>query len=124
MSVFAVLEADGLFVFDLNTRLGLRRWNGMTLDDSSEELLLLTRGIYDGHSEKAWTRITGFLREDGGLYRRFDETAFNTVFDLAWVKATLLARGWKDVYFTSSQDLMTPLSEPEEQGRVFVIARK
>lgn len=122
--VYAVLPPGGVFVFDLNTRLGLRRWNGITIDDSSDEVLIINRGIYDGERDKAWTRITGFLQGEGGLYRRFDQTAFNTVFELDWVRATLLETGWTEVYMAVSQDLQTPLSEPEKEGRVFVIARK
>ncbi len=122
--VFPLLEEGGLFIFDLNTRAGLRRWNGVNLDDSSGDLLLITRGIYDEAGGKAWTKITGFLKEEGGLYSRFDETAFNTVFDLAWVKEALLEAGWKEVTFALSTDLAAPLAEPEKEGRVFVVARK
>jgi SAM-dependent methyltransferase len=124
LCVFAVLEAGGVFVFDLNTRVGLRRWNGIIIDDNSAELLMITRGIYDGEGDKAWTRITGFVQEENGLYSRFDETAFNTAFDLAWAKATLLDIGWTEVYLAGSQDMKTPLSEPEREGRVFFVARK
>ncbi len=122
--VFAAVDAGGLFVFDLNTRAGLRRWNGVTIDDSSDELLLITRGVYDGEGDRAWTRITGFLHEEGDRYRRFDETVFNTAFDLAWVKAALSETGWTDVCLASGRDMKTPLAEPEKEGRVFVVARK
>jgi SAM-dependent methyltransferase len=122
--VFEVLAEGGAFVFDLNTRLGLRRWNGITMDDSGDELLIIVRGIYDGEGDKAWTRITGFLREEDGLYSRFDETSFNTVFELEWVKVALLETGWREVYLARSPELQTPLSEPEKEGRVYVIARK
>jgi SAM-dependent methyltransferase len=122
--VFPVLDCGGLFVFDLNTRLGLRRWSNVAVDNSTDDCLLINRGIYDESGNKAWTQITGFMREDSGLYRRADVTAFNTAFDLEYVRNTLLECGWLSVYFAQGQDLETPTSDPEKQGRVFVVAGK
>lgn len=120
--VYAV--SDGYFIFDLNTRRGLRRWNSIQVDDSDDDALIIIRGIYDGQSDKAWTKISGFLRLPDGLYERFDETAFNTVFEMERVKDALLDVGWKNVYFSRIQDLKTPLDDPEKEGRVFIVASK
>lgn len=120
--VYAV--SDGYFIFDLNTRRGLRRWNSIQVDDSDEDVLIINRGIYDGLSDKAWIKISGFLRLPDGLYERFDETAFNTMFELEKVRDALLGVGWKDVYFARIQDLKTPLDEPEKEGRAFIVASK
>lgn len=120
--VYAV--CDGYFIFDLNTRRGLRRWNNIQVDDSDEDLLIITQGLYDGHSDRAWTRITGFLRLPSGFYERFEEVVFNTVFDLERVRDALLAVGWKTAYFARAQDLATALENPENEGRVFVVASK
>ncbi len=121
--VFAVLEEGGVFVFDLNTRLGLRRWNTISIDDS-DELTIINRGLYDGSGDKAWTRITGFYPAENGLYRRFEETAYNTCFDLAEVKAALLQAGWREPYFARLQALAVPLEKLEEEGRIYVVAGK
>jgi len=122
-SVFRVLEPEGYFIFDLNTRAGLMRWNGISIEDT-EEVLIVNRGIYDGQSDKALVRITGFIRNPDGLYERFVETAFNTVFDMDTVRRSLLDIGWRDVYFARAQDLSEPIAEPESEGRVFIVARK
>jgi len=45
-----------------------------------------------------------------GLYERFEETVFNTVFEMERVKKALLDVGWKNVYFARIQDLKTPSS--------------
>jgi SAM-dependent methyltransferase len=103
---------DGFFIFDLNTRNGLRRWNSILVDENSEDALIISRGIYDGQSDKAWTRITGFIQGPNGLYERFEETAFNSVFEMNKVKYALLDVGWKNVYFAQIQDLKTPIIEP------------
>jgi hypothetical protein len=39
------------------------------------------------------------------------------------VKTALEATGWQAIYFALLQDLKTPLAEPEEHGRVFVVAK-
>jgi len=114
--------SKGFFIFDLNTRSGLRRWNGIQVDESSEDALIVNRGIYDGQSEKAWTRISGFFRMPNGLYERFEETVFNTVFAMETVRQALLDVGWRNVHFARIEDLSTPLVEPENGGRVFIVA--
>lgn len=111
----------GMFVFDLNTRLGLNRWNNVSLDDG-DDLFLTTRGIYDGEGDRAWMRITGFSRTADGFFERFDETAFNTVFPMARVEQLLLDAGWRSISFADPTDLETPIEGPESIGRVFVIA--
>jgi SAM-dependent methyltransferase len=121
--VFAVLEEDGVFVFDLNTRTGLRRWNTMTVQEK-DEALILTTGIYDEAGGRAWTRITGFMRAEGELYERFEQTAFNTAFQLEAVREALLRVGWRSVHFAAIHDLAAPLEDPEREGRVFVVAQR
>lgn len=123
---FACVAAvsDGYFVFDLNTRTGLRRWNSIEVDDSREDMTIVNHGIYDMDSTRAWMKVTGFVRNADGLYERFEQTAYNTVFAMQDVQAALLATGWQDVYFAHLQDLKTPLADPEQEGRVFVVARK
>jgi hypothetical protein len=49
---------------------------------------------------------------------------FNTVFGMESVKNTLLEVGWQNAYFARVQDLKTPLTEPEKEGRVFIVASK
>jgi SAM-dependent methyltransferase len=120
--VFAA--SDGYFIFDLNTRRGLRGWNSIQVDDSNPDALIIRRGIYDGQSERAWVRITGFMSGPTGLYERFDETAFNTVFELERVITALREIGWSEAYCARVQDLKSPLVEPEHEDNVFVVAHK
>ena len=116
--------ADGYFIFDLNTRRGLSRWNNIYVDESSEDALIITRGNFDVNNRRAWVRFTGFTRTPNGLFQKFEESVYNTAFDMEWVKKALLEVGWKNVYFARIQDLSKPLAEPEEEGRVFIVANK
>jgi SAM-dependent methyltransferase len=122
-SVFAALVPGGFFIFDLNTRAGLMRWNNINMDEG-EESVIITRGIYDGESDRAYTRVSGFIHKANGLYERFDETVFNYVFDMAWVREALLRAGWRDVYCARIDDLATPIPDPEKEARVFFVANK
>ncbi len=120
--VYAV--CDGYFIFDLNTRTGLKRWNSIQVDESSEDAFVVTRGFYDGESDRAWTKITGFVKAPDDSYERFEETVFNAVYEMEGVKEALLEVGWSDVFFARIQSLSTPLDEPEKEPRVFVVVRK
>jgi SAM-dependent methyltransferase len=122
-SVAAALLPGGYFVFDLNTRLGLGRWNSITVDDT-DEALIVSRGIYDGVSDRAWTKISGFARLPDGRYERFDETVYNTVFAIAEVMAALREAGFAEPYAARVTDLATPIAEPEQEGRVFLVAHR
>ncbi len=122
-SVFAVLVPGGVFIFDLNTRLGLRRWNTIHIDDD-EDLMLVNRGIYDGTGDKAYTHITGFIRRPDGLYERYEETVFNTAFEMEQVRGALLNAGWQTVRFATGDDLAASVEDPENHGRIFFVATK
>lgn len=122
-SVFAVLAPDGWFIFDLNTRGGLRRWNNMHVYEMAD-MVVIDRGIYDGQSERAYTMMSGFVRRADGLYERFEQIAYNTVYELAKVKAALLDLGWREVHFARGHDLAVPVAEPELEERTFTVAHK
>lgn len=122
--VFDALEAGGHFIFDLNTRLGLMRWNNITVNAGDEEAIIITRGMYDGEGDKAWMKISGFIRVGNGLYERFEETVFNTVFDMERVRQALEDTGWREIHFARVQELGNPLEKPESESRVFIVARK
>ncbi len=115
---------DGYFVFDLNTRFGLRRWGNVSVDDSDDNCYIVTRGFFDGANDRALMRINGFVRVSDDKYERFEESVFNTIYDMESVRSSLLEVGWNDAYFARAQDLRTPIDEPEKEGRVFVVVRK
>lgn len=123
-SVHRALGDGGLFVFDLNTRLGLRRWDGVTLADSDEEWSVTHRGFYDEAARRGGSRITGIVARPDGSRERFEETVVNAIFDLGRVERLLGATGWSGVRFARLDDLAAPLAQPESEGRVFVVAAK
>lgn len=122
--VHHALVPEGVFVFDLNTRKGLfERWNQIHVDDTEEGMVVI-RGVYDGVGDRAVFRFSGFVRDDDGRYQRFEETVFNTVFDLAAVRRALLDTGMAPVHFARIDDLAAPVEDPEHEGRIFVVSRR
>ncbi len=120
----AVLVDDGVFIFDLNTRLGLEtRWTGMSTEDRPD-LFLLNRAVWVEEEQRAYTRITGFLRADNGFFERFVETVYNCAFELDAVLRALEECSFKNVYMARLDNLQEPLENPEAEGRVFFIAKK
>lgn len=115
---------DDCFIFDLNTRSGLRNWTTIQVDDSSEDLTLIRRGFYDEAGGKAIMKINGFVRRPDRLFEDFEETVFNTAFDLKRVQEALHDVGYGNVHFARMRDLAMPLTEPEKEGRVFIVAGK
>ncbi len=123
LSVYPALVDGGHFIFDLNTTEGLRRWTGISVEDSPE-MMLVNRALYDAASQKAYTRISGFFLSNDGLYERFEETTYETAFDLQAVKEGLFETGFRSVRFSKLQDLSAPIDDPERETRIFILAEK
>jgi SAM-dependent methyltransferase len=114
------LAPAGMFVFDLMTRNGFwLDYNSLGVRDTEDEVYIL-KSVYDG-AEKATTRMTGFLR-DGDHWERFDEFRTPTLFPAPDVVAALHDAGWSQVRITGTDDLSTPVTDPEQFDRVFFVA--
>jgi SAM-dependent methyltransferase len=122
-STLNVLKTGGWFIFDLNTTLGLNRWASMNVQED-EDLVLITRGVVAHEEWRAYTQISGFLRQDDGLYTRFSEVVYNTIFSLTDVEAALRDKGFRHVHFAHADALDKPVTDPENYGRIFVVAQK
>jgi hypothetical protein len=116
-----VTADGGYFIFDLNTRQGIRRWNGIMINES-EDGLVIQRGIYDG-GDRAHMLITGFIPSDEPeQFRRFEEYVYNTIFTMTDVKDLLLETGWSKVHFARVNRLQEPVVAPEQESRIFIVA--
>jgi SAM-dependent methyltransferase len=122
-SVYQVLEKGGVFIFDLNTLQGLRRWTGISVSDTPE-MMLITRSLFDEQQQKAYSHISGFMPARDNLYERFEETAYNCAFNLEAVRNALFETGFHTVAFAREQDLHTPVESPEAEMRIFIVAEK
>ena len=121
-SVRAVLAPGGRFVFDLNTRLGLQGWNSLGVYEA-DGVVVIQRRTFEAGAARALTSLTGFVPSPGGGYERFDEAITNTVFEMEAVRQALLDEGWSHVHTATLADLEAPLADPEQEGRVYFVAR-
>ncbi|HEY9285115.1 MAG TPA: class I SAM-dependent methyltransferase [Pyrinomonadaceae bacterium] len=122
-SISGALIDGGVFIFDLNTRLGIsERWNSV-LVSAMPETVLINRKTYPG-GEHGYASVTGFIRLESGLYERFDENFRCTIFDVKVIKALLAEAGFGSVYFAEEQALSKEVSDPERLLHVIAVAEK
>jgi SAM-dependent methyltransferase len=111
---------EGMFVFDLMTRRGFwQDYNSVWVADTPDELYVF-KSVYDG-GDKAATRMTGFVREDG-RWERFEELRTPTLFSPPVVLEALQAAGWARGWVARLDDLGSPLADPEAFDRVWFVA--
>lgn len=122
-SVSLALAQDGVFIFDLNTRHGLSYWNGVEVIEE-DDLMVVRTAMYEPGAARAWMRLSGFVKDAEGLYQRFSEVVYNTVYEVDQVLKMLTECGFAPVYPSLMSDLSSPLDNPEEQRRVFFVAYK
>jgi len=125
-AVFKNLVMGGFLIFDLNTRKSLLNWNNISYIER-DDLIMLSRGLFDTTDNRALIKISGFVSDSSGLYERFEQSIFNTVYNLQKVKSLLVEIGWREVRFTTIHDLSASIDDPENIGKeneVFVIAKK
>lgn len=112
----------GMFIFDMNTARGLRAWDFVDVEDN-EEATYIFYGKYVPEEKRAYSRVTGFLKE-GDHYKKFNEVMINTVFVLEEVKALLRDVGFVNICFVKPDDLNKMLLDPEKIDRIMVLAEK
>jgi SAM-dependent methyltransferase len=118
-----VLAPGGFFVFDLNTRTGLKHWGELSMEED-ENVTVIRTGGYDYRNHRAFYRTTGFIRNDDGFFEKFEEMLVETVFEMDQVKDLLIGAGFLSAYFAKMTDLTEPITEPEKEDRVFFVAAR
>jgi len=119
-SVFRTLVPGGYFMFDINTRLGLKSVvETIGIDETDEEIIVRKR-IFDG--EKVILNASGcFLH--AGVWTRYRETIFKIIIDTKELQQSMLDSGWSSVVYTA-EDFITPVEDPEMEEVAYVVARK
>lgn len=117
----ARLAAPGArLVADFATRRGLERWNAVTVEEEADHLLV-RRGFYDDATRIGYTRLSGFLLEEG-RWERFAAVLRFHAFTMAEIREILEQTGWTNPLFSSRTDLDRPLDEPESRRDVVLRA--
>lgn len=69
------VKPGGFFIFDVNTALGLNRWDAVLFTNRGDHAVLM-RGSYDRSARFAEITINGFVRLSGGKKDHFKETFY------------------------------------------------
>ena len=116
------LDPKGIFIFDMNTRYKYATLLGeTTITESREEGSFIWENYFDEEEDINQYDLTLFIREEGDLYRKYEETHFQRVYDLEMVKALLKEAGME---FVAAYDAFTKEPVREDSERIYIIARE
>ena len=118
--VSRLLTSNGLFIFDINTRLGLEQTESLTVVQDDED------------SKTEWSRhwltpetlrlvASGKFR-DGNEWHSYEETIDKTVLPIDWLESALGQAGLGNINWVAD-DLVTQIEEPERHAVAFALVR-
>lgn len=116
------LDPGGIFIFDLNTVYKYRELLGeTTISENRPEGSFIWDNYYDEEEQINEYDLTLFIREEGDLYRKYEETHFQRAYELETVKQLLKAAGME---FVAAYDAFTREPVRNDSERIYVIARE
>lgn len=116
------LDPGGVFLFDFNTVYKYAELMGdCTIADNREEGSYIWENYYDETEQINEYDLTLFVREESGLYRKFEETHYQRAYDLKQMKRLLEQSGLEFVaaYNDYTRNAATDISE-----RICIVARE
>ena len=116
------LDPKGIFIFDMNTRYKYAELLGeTTITENREEGSFIWENYFDEEEDINQYDLTLFIREEGDLYRKYEETHLQRVYDLDMVKSLLKEAGME---FVAAYDAFTREPVREDSERIYIIARE
>lgn len=116
------LDPEGIFIFDLNTVYKYRELLGeTTISENRGEGSFIWDNCYDEESGINEYDLTLFIREEGELYRKYEETHYQRAYVLETVKRLLAEAGME---FVAAYDAFTRAPVKADSERIYVIARE
>ena len=116
------LDPGGVFIFDLNTIHKYRDEIGEeTIAESREDAGFIWENYFDEESRINEYDLTLFVREDGDLYRRYDETHYQRAYELSEIKQAAEEAGME---FVTAYDAFTRETPRKDSERIYVVLRE
>ena len=116
------LDPKGVFIFDMNTRYKYASLLGeTTITENREEGSFIWENYFDEEEDINQYDLTLFIREEGDLYRKYEETHYQRVYDLDTVKHLLKEAGMQ---FVAAYDAFTKEPVRDDSERIYIIARE
>lgn len=116
------LDTKGVFIFDLNTEYKYKEILGdQTIAENREEASFVWENFYYPDEQVNEYDLTIYAREEGNLFRRFDETHYQRCYRLETVKRLLEEAGME---FVAAYDAFTKQPPKKDSERIYIIARE
>lgn len=116
------LDPGGLFVFDLNTMYKYEKLLAEnTICETREEGSFIWENYYDSKERVNEYDLTLFIREEGDLYRKYEETHFQRAYSIQKVKELLERAG---LSFVGVYDVEDGKEVREDSEKVYFVAKE
>ena len=116
------LDPGGIFIFDLNTPYKYEEILGEnTFAENRPEGSFIWENYYDGETGINEYDLTLFVREEEGIYRKFEETHYQRAYELEQVRRAIKEAGLE---FVAAYDAGTHKPVQQDSQRIYVIARE
>lgn len=116
------LDYGGLFIFDLNTEYKYRELLGeQTIAENREEGSFIWENYYDEETGLNEYGLTLFIKEEGDLYRKYEEEHYQRAYSLDTIKELVERSGLRLLHI---YDAFTHEPTSETSERVYVICQR
>lgn len=115
------LDPDGVFIFDLNTVGKYKALGESVIAENRDEGSFIWENWYDEETRMNEYDLTLFIRQESGLYEKYEETHYQRAYEIEEVRDALARAGMKleAVFDAFSQD--APRRDSE---RLYFVARE
>lgn len=116
------LDPNGIFIFDMNTIYKYETLLGeVSITENREEGSFIWDNYYDRESAINEYDLTLFIREEGELYRKYEETHYQKAYALKDIKEMIEQAGLE---FMTMFDAQTKGQVHAQSERVYFVARE
>lgn len=115
------LDPNGVFIFDLNTRYKYEQLGDSVIAENREESSFIWENWYDEEEQINEYDLTLFIRNQEGLYEKYEEAHYQRAYALSAVCRLLEEAGLK---VEAIYDAFTQDAPKEESERVYFVARE
>lgn len=114
------LDPGGVFIFDLNTEYKYQEILGQsTIAEDREESSFIWENNYEEEDRINEYDLTLFIKEESGLYRKYQETHFQRAYSMEEIQRAIQEAGME---FITVYDAFTMKEPSPDSERVYVIA--
>lgn len=116
------LDPGGVFIFDMNTVYKYRELLGeQTIAENREEGSFIWENYFDEEEQINEYDLTLFIKEENGLFRRYEETHYQRAYELETVARAIAEAGME---LAAVYDAFTKEAPSENSERVYFVARE